>query len=50
MKPKFIISFRLASGRCDMLRAQTEAELLELIRDLPRDAELYGKIGRRTLP
>ena len=32
MKARFIVSFRLASGRMEMLRAQTLAELVDLIR------------------
>ena len=50
MKAKFILSFMLASGRMGMLCAQTERELIDLIRDLPRDAEICSPIGRRTLP
>jgi len=50
MKSKFIVWFRLAAGRCDMLGAKTKEELVSLIRDLPPDAEICSLIGRRTVP
>ncbi len=50
MKSQYVVCFTLASGRGGILGAQTFAELLELIRDLPRDAEVSSRwIGRRVL-
>jgi hypothetical protein len=50
MKSNFIVWFRLASGRLEMLGARSMRGLVELIRDLPRNAEQCSDIGRRILP
>jgi hypothetical protein len=52
MQPQYIVWFRLSSGRCDMLGAQTLSELWELADNLPPGAEIYGPTGayRGALP
>jgi hypothetical protein len=49
MQPQYIVWFRLLSGRCDLLGAQTLSELWELADNLPPGAEIYGPIGHRSL-
>jgi hypothetical protein len=48
MQPQYILWFRLPSGRCDMLGAQTLSELLSDVVSLRLGAEIYGPIGYRT--
>jgi hypothetical protein len=48
MQPQYIVWFRLPSGRCDMLGAQTLSELQSKVDSLPFGSEIYGPTGHRT--
>lgn len=49
IKHKYIVWFELPTGHREMFGSPTLDDLIELIRDLPREARQCSRIGFRTL-